>query len=129
MFDNTSTIHNLKKKKGATMKNAVTLVITALTAFSLFLMAPAAFADNGNGSGDSLLSAIDQAGMLLSANQTRTKDQKKDGSCLNPVTDAAAETMILAKGGHGPGNGTGNGGNGPKDGSGFGNKSGTCTNA
>lgn len=85
--------------------------------------------DTAKGSGDCILSAFDQTGKLLLANQTRTKDKKKDGSCLNPVMDTAGETMILAKGGHGPGDGTGNGGNGPKDGSGHGNKSGTCTNA
>lgn len=118
------------------MKKTITLVITALTAFSLFVTAPAAFAGNGNKDGDCNLSAVDPAGMLLSANQTRTKGQKKDGSCLNPITDTTGKTMILAKGGHrkgggghGPGDGTGNGGNGPKDGSGNGNKSGTCTNA
>ena len=87
------------------------------------------------GSGGCNLSAIDQTGISLSADQTRTRGQKKDGSCLNPVTDDTEGAMILVKGGHrnggghGPGDGTGNGGNGPKDGTGNGNKSGTCTNA
>ena len=85
--------------------------------------------------GCNLSSAIDQTGISLSADQTRTRGQKKDGSCLNPVTDDTEGAIILAKGGHrnggghGPGDGTGNGGNGPKDGTGNGNKSGTCTNA
>jgi hypothetical protein len=86
----------------------------------------------GDGTGDCIYSAIDNAELLFSANQTRTKSQKKDGSCLLPLTDF--DSLILAKGGngnghggHGPKDGSGNGGNGPKDGSGNGNKSGTCT--
>jgi hypothetical protein len=80
-----------------------------------------------------MLPLMDDTELLLSA--TRTKSQKKDGSCLLPLTDF--DSMILAKGGngnggggnggHGPGDGSGNGGNGPKDGSGNGSKSGTCT--
>lgn len=36
--------------------------------------------------------------------------------------------VLLARGGHGPGDGTGNGGSGPRDGSGNGKKSGDCVN-
>ncbi len=89
-----------------------------------------------NGTGDCIYSVIDNAELRFSANQTRTKSQKKDGYCLLPLTDSVTDALILAqggrgngggRGGHGPGDGSGNGGNGPKDGSGNGNKSGTCT--
>ena len=36
--------------------------------------------------------------------------------------------IILARGGHGPGDGTGNGGSGPEDGTGNGSKTGDCVN-
>lgn len=39
-----------------------------------------------------------------------------------------ASSVVLAKrGGHGPGDGTGNGGSGPKDGTGYGSKKGSCS--
>ncbi|MBC2714374.1 MAG: hypothetical protein HF978_03610 [Desulfobacteraceae bacterium] len=95
----------------------------------------------GDGTGECIYSVIDDAGLLLSANQTRTRDRKKDDSCQNPLIDSMADSLVLAKGGHGkggggkgggghgPGDGKGNDGNGPKNGSGNGSKSGTCTNA
>lgn len=126
------------------MRNIQFVGIVALTAFSLFVMAPAAFAGNGKGLGQGpgdgtgpIYNIIDDANLLLSADQTRTRDRKKDDSCQNPLIETMTDALILAKGGHGngggkgghhgPGDGTGNGGNGPKDGSGNGSKSGTCT--
>ncbi|MDA3897428.1 MAG: hypothetical protein PF482_14935 [Desulfobacteraceae bacterium] len=66
--------------------------------------------------GSCLLPLTDNTELFLSANQTRTKSQKKDGSCLLPLTDSMTDSMILAKGG----NGNGGGGHGPGDGSGNG---------
>ncbi len=40
----------------------------------------------------------------------------------------ADDLVILARGGHGPGDGTGNGGSGPGDGTGNGSRSGDCPN-
>ena len=129
------------------MKNIKSVVIVTFTALSLFIMAPAVFAGNSKGhdqgpeNGNGPVLSINDAGLLLSANQTRTRDQKKDDSCQSPLIDSMADSLILAKGGHGkgcggkgggghgPGDGTDNGGNGPKDGSGNGSKSGTYTNA
>lgn len=131
------------------MRNIKSVVIVAFTALSLFVMAPASFAGNGKGLGQGtgdgtgpIHNIIDDADLLLSADQTRTRDRKKDDSCQNPIIETMTDALILAKGGHGngsgkggkgghhgPGNGTGNGGNGPKDGSGNGSKSGTCKNA
>ncbi|QTA82188.1 Uncharacteriezd protein [Desulfonema limicola] len=44
----------------------------------------------------------------------------------NGVNQIDSKTDILARGGYGPGDGTGNGGNGPRDGSGNGSRTGDC---
>lgn len=139
------------------MKNITFVAIVTFTALTLFIMGPAAFAGNkgvmiqslGEGAGNRLSFVVDDAELLVSANQTRTKDRKKDGSCLLPMTDTRPDSMIMAKSGkgkgggkrsgkgagngpgsgNGPGNGTGNNGAGPKDGSGNGNKFGNCINS
>jgi len=133
------------------MKNITFAAMVTFTALTLFIMGPAAFAGNqgvkvqglGDGAGNQVSSVVDDAEGLVSANQTRTKDRKKDGSCLVPMTDTGNDSMIMAKGGkgkgggkrsgkgssNGPGNGTGNGGAGPKDGTGNGNKTGECINS
>lgn len=49
-------------------------------------------------------------------------------SAGNVVDLHGNDTIILARGGHGPGDGTGNGGSGPKDGTGHGPKTGDCVN-
>lgn len=138
------------------MRNIKFVAIVTFTALTLFIMGPAAFAGNegvkvqglGDGAGNQVSSVIDDAEALVSASQTRTKDRKKDGSCLLPMTDTGNDSMIMAKGGkgkggkrsgkgssngpgsgNGPGNGTGNGGAGPKDGTGNGYKTGECINS
>jgi uncharacterized membrane protein YgcG len=138
------------------MRNITFVAIITFSALTLFIMGPAAFAGNkgvmihglGDGVGNRVSSVVDDAELLVSANQTRTKDRKKDGFCLLPMTDTGPDSMIMAKGGNGkggkrsgkgsgsgpgsgngPGNGKGNNGVGPKDGSGNGNKSGDCINS
>lgn len=87
------------------MKNIKSVVIVTFTALSLFIMAPAVFAGHSKaqGPGDETgpVLSINDAGLRLSTEQTRTRNQKQDNSCQTPLIDITADSLILARNGGG----------------------------